>query len=201
MENERNIQYGVFSSVFRIRRLIVHLEWGVSSLAHFQLWTWTWTLDDSFFSFSRLIDWLCRQLFCCVIYKRRQKKRYCVSPEQSTSRLNKPPSHSLGLFIKCNNFNFAVSLKVIWIFFVICFISLLRPIPLRCRSFEFLLSFRVLFFIVARIYLHFDCAFGSDGGDGGDVGGDGSGGVLAMRAAYTKCRRLAGELLPPSVSL
>lgn len=51
-----------------------------------------------------------------------------------TSQQNKPPSHSLGLFIKCNNFNFAVSLKVIWIFFS-------RALRLRvASSLNFLLS-------------------------------------------------------------
>lgn len=86
-------------------------------------------------------------------HRKKEKKR-----EQQR---NKPPSHSLGLFIKRNNFNFAVSLKVIWIFFFrlcFCFISsLLRlaflPVLLTLTfvSFHFVIFF---FFRFAFTYVH-----------------------------------------------
>lgn len=57
------------------------------------------------------------QLFYNVVYKRHQKD-IVFHRNKAHRAKNEAPSHSLGLFIKCNNFNFAVSLKVIWIFFL-----------------------------------------------------------------------------------
>lgn len=141
---------------------------------------------------SRLIGWRCRHWPRAVtsfisLFTNAAKKILRFTGNKAHHGKNEPPSHSLGLFIKCNNFNFAVSLKVIWIFF---FLLHLFPSSSSSSSHTYrVLTFTFVRFWIFSLLVFAHLCFASDGNGGSDGGGDG--GVSVMRAAYTKCRRLA----------